>query len=186
MEKLSAKNRKFWALGKRAKRVAIAKDIISQISKGKIKPKKGSYGILPEAPEENGKLDEFLAGQKRPCKACALGSCMISLVNLGDRVEISDVVQKSWIGDVFCDQLDDDKMRTYLTEIFRPNQLVLIESAFEKRSFAGDDNQEGCTLDHDNDQVIEAISFGRVHGDPTDRLIAICKNIVKNEGTFKP
>jgi len=187
-QKLSAKNKAFWRLSKSEKRVAIAKDIIKQISKGKIKPKEGLYIHIKNKKKINNEdipLDSVFSNNT--CQACALGSCFISLVNLGDNLRLSDIegsesaFYRSWSIEALQ---DDYNWRKYLRRAFTPRQLSLIESAFEKRGIT--DEKDTLTFWNVNDVTSKAKEFGRTYKKDNERLIGICKNIIANKGTFKP
>lgn len=190
MEKqMSAKNKKFWAATKGEKRVMIAKDIIKQIKAGHIRPKTGAYIKLSKNKfvKTDGPLDQYF--DKTPCNACALGSCFISLVTVGDKLKISDVANTDYDGDYFMTRIENDSpWRDNLREIFPSLQLSMIESAFEVSHMRDErDGDIGEIYQDDNRRTIKkSIMFGRKYVKSSDRLIAICRNIIKNEGKFKP
>jgi hypothetical protein len=65
----------------------------------------------------------------------------------------------------------------YLTSYFSPEQIGLIELAFER----GDGWYPADTTDDDN-----AVEFGERYQYNTNRMKAIMQNIINNNGTFVP
>jgi hypothetical protein len=75
-----------------------------------------------------------------------------------------------------------DDLTARLGEIFPQEQQHLIESAFELTNMS---NGPGRTqLPHES--IDAAINFGAAYDVPKARLRAIMKNIVKNDGEFRP
>lgn len=175
---LSEKNKKFWAMTKPQQRVAVAKDVIKQLNNGFLDAREGVY-FRPEFNEiiEIPQLDKAITQIKKQgghCTVCGIGGCFVSLVRLGDKVETEEIFG------VFIeprDSGDDYKMKQLLRKVFTPDQLSMIECAFERYTGHGDAPYQ---------DRIKAAQFGRQYSDSKNRLIAIMKNIIKNKGEFKP
>ncbi len=89
------------------------------------------------------------------------------------------------IGDLGYNIYFDQSLDNGFTNIFTKKQLVLIEVAFEIKGtgyFSGDKKHDFLT----EKEIERARIFGIGFGDHTKRLVAICKNIVKNKGFFIP
>lgn len=192
-KKLSAKNAAFWALDKRNRRIAIAKDVIKQIDAGKISASSGTYFKMMQAPKSDGKLDLALKEQSH-CSCCGLGACFYSLIMLGDKVKVSEVIEKFPYLESFNygHSVYSDKMRDYLRDHFSSEQITLIESAFEKHRIEDPLVKKSKEL---TKIIRKAVSFGEKADKNFDisgfnnvnenRLISIMKNIIKNRGTFR-
>lgn len=189
--KQTTKNARFWALPKWAQRVAIAKDTLEQIKQKFYRPMKDTYLELDFSDNTNEmrgeqvpvKLDELfrkLKEERSKCEVCGIGACFVSLVNLGDEVITKKAFESEVVEDM--DSVDDDFMRKKLRKVFTSNQLALIECAFEK-DFTFDDKSKAGVPRKKREAASE---FGEAYYDHTDRLVAIMKNIIKNDGTFKP
>lgn len=188
---MNAKQKRFWTLTKAEKRIAIAKDIIKQIKAKMIIPESGIY-IVPRKNrflEEDKQLDEYFS--KTPCGACALGACFIGIVDAGDKLKVSDILTLNDYSTRFTmSDLDmSSKWRDELRRIFSPLQLSMIESAFEKTTMKDDEDRgrSANRLIDDNRRTIRAsVAFGMNYRRDKERLLEICKNIIKNGGKFIP
>lgn len=65
------------------------------------------------------------------------------------------------------------------SSVSRPKAFSRLEAAFEQRSDSHHKNASEVRLE-------DAVEFGGGFDDDTERLVAICNNIIKNKGTFKP
>jgi hypothetical protein len=171
-------------LTKTEMRVAIAKDVIAQIKAKKYNPTQGTW-----VDDENQSYEQWLYDNARDCKVdvrdytnnikkcnvCALGSLFVSAVN-----KYNNVYGTYWSlssGEVF----NTNETRNYnpLLRYFTIKQIRLIEYTFEGGMGA-------VCFDDDHPMVNKAYAFYSRYPDSKDRLLAIMKNIVKNNGTFKP
>lgn len=193
-ESTKAKNKRFWALQKRDQRVAVARDVLAMIKVNKIKAERGTYvdivekdwgsfwgKVLSAKGEE--RLDEVIIKEGVSCTCCGIGSLFVGLVDMGDKVKVEDVMTKNWRLDEYETYINDDSMREKLRKVFSPDQIGLIETAFEKRQ---------C-FDHEYFLTPESIrltrlatAFGRKYKKDETRLRAIMLNIIAHRGTFKP
>lgn len=181
---MSAKNKKFHALTKAEKRIAIAKDVLKWISKDKINPVKGTYVKLPgeftSTISEESPLDKVFETEQ--CKACALGACFIAMVDLGNNIKLGDIFKRDEYDDSFeQERINDWDMKNHLNKIFNKTQMDLIESAFET-----DDMSTNGGWKIPSPSIQKAINLGYGYDENSDRLKVIMKNIIKNKGTFKP
>ncbi len=175
-------NAEIKSAGKAQRRELIAKDAMEWVGRGLIEPYSGTYFSmsaidcqLPNDYENPGQLhDQILerAAEGDPCESCALGSMLVAFCLRFNNIEIGE-------------ELDYDLVLTrydmfVLGEIFDADQLALIETAFE-------------TLDRVSHfgnltyrQHLSAANFGNQYESDRERFFAIMRNIVKNNGTFKP
>lgn len=168
----------------REKSVAIAKDVLSNIRLLNIK--QGSYIVISNTmtAEDNGvqmqKLLPRILNNKKPCRVCALGACMLSHVKLFNKFKLeSDDLDPSYLAEgEFSDvELGDDKFRGDLVKSMGEINVSLIECAFEQ------------TYHHGNESIDQSRSaevFGKQYSDPVIRLRKIMKNLIKNDGEFVP
>ncbi len=196
---LSAKNKRFWAKTKAEQRVAIAKDVLKQISEKAMSPRIGRYAyfpregrvILPETP-----LDKVLEEASK-CTVCALGACFVSMVEMGNQMTVRDALKQEGINKRNTDRIlqreltykilwvEEQNLRRRLRRIFSGQQLAMLECAFEMQtSFT----QEASHLSYDKrvDLASKAMAWGKQFKTSRARLIAIMENIIANEGTFNP
>lgn len=185
-KKIKANNEAFRKMTKREKRIAIAKDVISSIKSHKFIPKPGVYMELvfgnkqeiKERVEEKNKLELqnlLLDNSIETCNVCAIGSIFASRVCLGNSFKIDGDEIYSYSELI----LNDDDMLDSLKSIFNEKQLREIEFAFE-----GDDITGFFYLKPDKFHE-KYTAFYDKYNNSSDRMIAIMKNIIKNEGEFK-
>jgi hypothetical protein len=194
----------FDALPKNEKAVLVAKDVLKQIKLKKYIPKVGSYikrsddyslkalGLKKKDDVKNN-FDKI-----PPCRVCVLGSMLLSCTNLGNRLTFSDV---DIINGDRIDNLNKPKIKKLFNSIFDAYQLLLIENAFEKPSEIADryaKNILGLKLSEEDFDKCENFYYkynnnnnnnnntGYNYDYPaaSERMVAICENIIKNKGTF--
>lgn len=155
-DSISKANATFSRLGKRAKRVAIAKDVLKWLRTRRLKAQSGTY----------------LEGEQgEKCTACALGAVFVCTAALASTVKFDDTYGNH-------PGTNSQHMRQQLAPYFSDEQLRLIEVAFEKDpSHANDDSAKAS--------VAAAKYNRRIRGDKKG-MKRIMQNIIKNEGTFKP
>lgn len=175
LSRMPVKNAKFWALPKEEKRIAIAKDVIKWLKEDKLVPKAGAFYLILKDQKDRGKLDKILREQE-DCQVCALGACFVGMVDLGDKLNFSDVFGSNFIVGTTNNIVDEYQMRRWLEKVFSTSQLIMIEKAFEYKLYGSDSE---ITFKKE-------VDFGANYKNDTDRLLAIMKNIIKNRGTFKP
>lgn len=160
----------------REKVVAIAKDVLKQIPK--LTVAQGTYinfdNDVAQSDVEGQELQALLPKlmKGKACKVCALGACMISHVRLFDKFKIPEA---GYAGDSIA--LSDGDFRDDLVASFGERNLSLIECAFEMDDYHGD-------ADLDDKEV--AVTWGEQYDKSDDRLRAIMKNIIANNGEFLP
>jgi hypothetical protein len=172
---------------KTEKKIAIAKDVLKHIKHFK-KITQGEYGCV--SMEENLPGDDsaqlHIDKITKNCETCALGACFVSYIRLYNKVKIDDFIIRN---DDIAHTIEfdyNDNIFHKLKSIFTQNQLDEIESAFELRDM-GDEHHFGDDgYEIDEDRFQDAIQFGYQYSTPSDRLAAIMKNIVKNNGKFVP
>jgi len=202
-------------MASKKKIIAIAKDVLAQIKAKKLKFRKG-YGYVEgriehkemETIDLSAQLQDKLEVLQPACTVCALGSCFLSYVRLFNNVKVKECgdyafsweEEKDWKFEV------DDLLSGILSEVFTPVQIGLIELAFETPKIdsiqylghfccnlprlLGLDTTYGLT-DKDRvgknwELVRNALAFGKRYRAMSDRVEAIMRNIVENDGKFVP
>lgn len=165
---IEKQNKAFHKSSKKKQRIAIAKDVLAQLKAKKYVAKTGDYvrsNYLSELDRSN-KLDlqKALLDKAPECTVCGLGAAFCSMARLGDRVQLNDV----------------NKIHEVLEPIFGMHQVELIEHAFE-----------GMCIDISNDYLSDKEEsscerFCNKRPEKAKRLAAIFRNIIKNDGVFKP
>jgi hypothetical protein len=177
------KNIAFDKLPPARKRVAIARDVIEQLDAKKYIAEEGSYVVphnfgkkhlagnryFPESAKNKSLKEYFCDSKKKACQVCAKGSLFLSYVS---KVNDFKVGQNMWL-----DDRDTDAYKK-LSEVFSSPQLELIEGVFE--------NYQNRT-NIDLNQFYRQNDLNYFEDDYADKCLrVICKNIIKNRGTFKP
>lgn len=158
------------------KRVAIAKDVLENLDR--LKVRQGNYicGTLLEEVDPKDNAQEKVKAIQAYCTVCALGACLLSHIRLWDRVmmgEIAGTYPTLYLNVQYAGTTAP--LKRYFTQ----RQLNLIESAFEMRPM----NKEHAASD---EEIAQAKFFGLGYINSQNRLKAIMENIIENEGTFKP
>lgn len=175
-------------LSKPEARVAIARDVLSQLRSQKLVAESGNYCYMfPKgSPNELGDIPEVISQQDvdnkidlqdifkkkvQKCEVCAKGALFVSMVRKYDNVPIP----VNGVGDSY---LDGTYVTSKLRRYFSGSQLELIEYAFELGTAGIPTASETVKYN--------ASSFCEQYDSDKERMIAIMKNIIKNEGTFIP
>jgi hypothetical protein len=169
---IEKQNKKFHKLSRRKQRLAIAEDVLTQIKAKKYVANKEAYVILgktfwKKSKSERQDLQKHLLSEDSGCRVCGLGAAFCSMSRLGDIVTLDDGNKRAIHGS--------------LQRMFVDYQLALIECAFE----GVQTRPISCPLSK-KDESLAWRFFDKYGGDHDKRLAAIFRNIIKNDGTFKP
>lgn len=164
---------KFKKMTAAQKRVAIARDVLKQIKARKFIIRTNHYLLWGDrSPLTPFSKETLTKADVKPCQCCAVGSAIAS----GLRLFNEDSVQ-------FIDGCNAPLASKVISRWFPKKQAAAMEMAFEIR-------QDSCRLKYfgqSESLMADAGKFGVKHmGDETKRAIAIFRNIIRNEGTFKP
>lgn len=161
---IAKRNLQFVKASAAQKRVIIAQDVIRALESRQLMAESGTY-IDNVRLTDDDKIES--------CTVCALGAVFVCSVQRDQ--EVLDT------GETLSDLADyctsPNAMRAQLEPYFGDEQLRLIESAFE-----GDDFGAATT----SAKTERAIKYFNRTGDDDKRLIKIMKNVIANNGTFKP
>jgi len=166
----------FETLSPSEKRVEIAKDVVASIRKGQYYACSGVY-VHPNYTvdcHDDEQFQNLLKNNEVTCSVCAIGACFMSLIRFTNNLTVGEYhSSSSRFG-------QDNDFRRRLEEYFPPEQLGLIEAAFEQA--------EGFALNMgvDSGLATKAMNFRTDEEDDEDALIRICENITENNGEFIP
>ena len=197
-DRIQKDNKEFKRAGKKQKRVLAAKDAIKWTNLGLLQLSKAAGYLTVEA--VSGRPDEWWNAQEKEagptqlheqilerveetldCHVCGVGGLLVAKCMRFDQFEISEL---------FCDEirLGIGEAGNGLADLFSDEQLALIECAFEQWHapsvvVGGVQSDFGSIAAEAQNK---AADFGERYYDHKERFLAIMRNIVKNEGTFKP
>jgi len=163
-------NKAFSKANKARKRVLIAKDVILRVALNNVNIKTGNFlskSDFLHALNRQLSFKDVLNNNNETCKVCAKGALFCSIIGRINNVTINDIQ-----GD--RNSLIDNNHKQLL-KYFSAEQLDMIETAFESGSYLNIISADA------KDKCVE---FYKQYTYPTDRLIAICENIINNKGTF--
>jgi hypothetical protein len=154
----------------RAKRVAVARDVIERIEAGKLRVATGGYLYIDEdaGPVDTdgliargGDLQPHVDEIERNCEVCALGAVLLSKARLMDAVPVAV------LGHVGSYQ---GAFHRSLADVFDENTLLAIESAFEQGRFGDTDLSRGAAV------------FGDQFDDDAERCVAVMEKVIEGNG----
>lgn len=188
--KAKTQSKPFSRLSAAAKRIAIAEDILKQIKAEQYTIRQGTWLDVdpivppPEVSQENkakevqhallgGKRTIELETQPATCTCCAVGAACASAIRLFNKHELAGSIEDGF--EIYNYEGGVEILKKY----FPVAQIDLMEAAFEQRTDGHHDSAGDDALDR-------AVLFGKKYARSNKRLQAICRNIIKNGGTFKP
>lgn len=199
----------FSRLSKADQRRAICRDALAQLRAKRYVAETGSFIKLmtPDTVTSKTSLRRLLA--RRVCNTCALGSILASQVRVNGDCKLGQqqfnqydtIYQISPVRPV-VPAGKHMLFSAFIKRYFSVAQLQLIEIAFERgrgafkvaryystafESTLYDETKRLSDLAITSDQAEAATVFGRLYSDPTDRLRAILKQIIRSkEAVFTP
>lgn len=185
-EYIDLSNEAFALMTKNEKKVQIAKDCLSRIELGQLEPYKGaivSYSSIQKLGKTNNNLTslkDILNNDIRPCEVCAKGGLFMSYVGRTNDFRLCDFTSS----DLEKYNSFSDSEHKKLLEIFTAKELAYIEFAFEGNQLL-DKFKNGKPLYFSYLEHQRVKNFFETFGYPEARLVAICNNIIDNNGKFK-
>lgn len=176
-EVFTISKKKFDKLSKTKQRLAVVQDVLDRIKLGQFKAKAEHFVTNLETNDELYKevqVSELLKSTSTKCEVCAKGGLFMSYIGIVNSYEI-----ESWRTSVGSPDNDKREMKL-LSKIISPKQLSLIETAFEGilyRSW-----NEALS----NEEYTKCRNFNSKYVTAEERLKAICQNMLKHDGIFKP
>ncbi len=155
--------------------ITIAKDVLMRIEIKQVTPFSGSFCKLVEDGDTDSiQLSEKLKSSETYCYACAKGSLFLSYIGIVNDYKVTNTGNIAWHGERM-----KSKEMVLLSNIFSPHQLSLIETVFE-------DTVYPCNEVLSGEDILRCKKFAQTYPNNTKRLIAICENIIDNNGIFIP
>ncbi len=172
---------KFNELTDSEKQIAVAKDVLYRINIKQLLPKKSLFcgfnnGVIIDGEQ----LSTVLKRPNLQCTVCAKGGLFLSYIGIVNDYKLKD-------SRIHNGEANTSKEMDLLSDVFSKKQLTLIETSFEGRLYPWN---ESLTEKEENKCLAfygkykDTAHEGKL--DNTVVLIAICKNIIKNKGEFKP
>lgn len=171
--KIKRENKYFQEATRAEKRVIIAKDCITRIKLEQLIANKGKVFISEILPREGNIKNIINESSDFQCNACAKGGLLMSYIGRINNLDFCDISTSDG-----CSKVESRKDLKKLKGIFTELQLDLIEAAFEGDLY---NNQESSNKKKEENYK----AFFRKYTSSSNRLIAICQNIIDNKGTFK-
>ena len=191
MQKINAAiektNAEFKKATKAQKRVMIAKDVLAQLKAKRYIPESGvwvepMYKSRKMGNEEESVQKLFAEKNITKCNVCALGAMFMSCTNMNNNTTVGDLEDEC--GGVLGELIEDNyKLSNGLNRIFTCQQLALIETYFENGG--GYFETGGRYFQHRVVDYDHLDKFSITYNEDK-RLELIMKNIIENQGTFKP
>lgn len=161
------------AAEKKELRIAIAKDVLKRLRGKKLIPLQGTYvrpanrvfDLFDDEDSQQSQAQKHLDKLTDGCRVCALGAMFCSYVALKNKAKVFEFLNS--------DSFYDVEYR--LKQAFSYSQLELIEGAFEGTWIQRESQLENAD---------EIMAFVDKYACPRERMRAIMKNIIKNDGTF--
>jgi hypothetical protein len=162
------KTKSFTKLSAAQKRVAIAKDVLKQIKAQKMLIESNAYwNVEADNLEFDTQVDKaILCKRDTKCTCCAAGAAVLSGIRLFNKVTIAAE--------------NGGYSERVKSEYFSQAQMGLIEAAFEESSGAH------LSGNRNSQKYKKACRFNDGIDNDETRAIRIFKNIIKNNGEFKP
>lgn len=177
-------NKRFRAASRAERRVLIAQDIIDRIRVKQFKPETGVWAHVDGIGGANSKDSvQTIINGGSTCECCAVGGMLLSCIAFKNRVTVNDVEEKEALsGNEVLGYGDwGNRDKTGLKKLFGQQQLSVIEYCFEDgQGVASQDDLPSSKIDRIQDYC------GNLPGEPDKRMLVIMKNIIDNNGTFKP
>jgi len=167
---IEATNEKFENASDAEKRVMVAEDVISRLRLGQFEAEAGAQIFSADGEVEFGhdSVKEFFTKRKTTtCNACQKGAILMSYVCRVNEFNFIDLEMGAILSST---------QEKKLKEIFPMDQMNLMETAFEGAAYS--------ITEQKKDQ--RAKNFFERYPAHNKRMIAICENIIENEGEFKP
>jgi hypothetical protein len=186
-------NKDFEKLPINEKRIAIAKDAISQLKKEKFLAVESCYisfegddameaayeKAITKAEDETEFRDVL---KKVPqCEVCARGALFVSSVRLFNNFNVG--AMKKCEAEEGNNSPGYDSIKKIEKRFFSVNQIGLIELAFEGDEYVSKEASDANNYDNESSHAFRFFGF---YQDATDRMIAIMQNIIDNGGKFVP
>jgi hypothetical protein len=168
------------------KKMQIAKDCIKRIEIGQLEPLQGAIistkAINTFRAKKTLSVKEIINDDTMlpTCQVCAKGGLFLAYVG---RVNEFSTLSLTLDTRNEYNTVNDDEHKKLL-QLFTARELAHIEFAFEGRQCLRYDT-ESKPINFDTLEIKRILNFKSKYFNPEIRLVEICKNIIRNKGTFK-
>ncbi len=181
----------FSKLSPSAQRMAVYQDVIETLTAGKANATEQRYlGHIEQSRlpaevlnNEDALVNDALPAMRKHCHTCALGNLLLAFANQSRSVRFWSLVNAR--GSYYVDFIDGVALTRKLSSLFDDAQLELLEAAFEGESFAITTLKFSCNERKDSPYRI-ACTYKWRYATESARLLAVCRNAIRNGGTFIP
>jgi hypothetical protein len=160
----------FMDLPPRARRVAIAKDVIAMLEVDRLLPVCGIFVRRLDGKTYFKPTALVADVVRKPCEVCAKGALFVAAVTRKNGIKMNE------LGLEYLNELNNSQIKEYLRDCFDVGQLDLIEAAFENWDL----------VEYGHLRRVSPVHWAIDVHDPSLRMSMIMENIVKNGGLFKP
>lgn len=195
----------FNKLARAERATLIAKDVIKSIKAGYITPMcANGYITSLQVTDDNLEDKDYcdidarsaILNNQISCDVCGRAALFLSAVKFKNKLTLEDINRYEF--DYISDNPKEVTGTNYLSSEFSKRQQALIETAFEGKIFGrhegeiGDKNLVSLSGAHKAQyfRIAQQVLYNRNDNETMEfsdfLLIKICKNIIKNNGTFKP
>jgi hypothetical protein len=176
---MNKRTQQFLALSINEKRIAIAQDVIQQVRLEKFNPERGTYNDihLPgnyeicEIENQEKSMQSVLKDSGAECTVCARGAIFLSTIRKSNQYSVKEFLDGS--GEGYC---PDAKVEN---KYFTKETTLSMERVFEDNIY-NDDSESDFVLFIDNECGNSSVDRD------TFALVAICRNVIENNGNWKP
>lgn len=208
VSKMTKAERNAWynALSKPEKAVAVCEDVLLQIKNEKYVMTSGTYVQLEFDKDvkqrtindiiKHEQLDEVISAKSVTCNVCAIGSAFMSCVRLGNAVETEDLLGVNSDNKDYWDDYivtpgetisgEEKVALDKLSEAFTVKEYRAMEFMFEGQDICDtfDDYNDDTDEYEDSIKLKSAYEVGYKHLTSTEKMIKMCKQIIKDKGYF--
>lgn len=173
-ELIDAANARFNSMTPAERRVEVAKDVILQLRNGLYQATKSTYVNFKRSIAFDANRDMCtLADDEIRCECCVRGAMFLSKARKFNNLKMGDIPTLP-LHDKRIYTINASNFKTYERELFSPDQIMLMECAFERWV------DYTVFPPHVNEYI------NKLPNDPTERMITIMQNVIDNQGTFVP
>lgn len=175
---------------RKKQRIRVAKDVLKSLNTMKVK--RGAFVAGNRMTVGENDSQKVVAKKlQKQCQVCALGACLLSTVKLYNKLDLLQA--NGGASSLYGYEIENRDMFNRLLDSFSPEQIILIEQAFEQGGgYFSQPYYESNKGDLGFDGYLPAklreaaVKFGNNYANHTRRLGAIMRSIIANDGEFIP
>lgn len=175
-EEIRKRNEEFERLSPDQKRVTVAKDLLKRLEEDTMQATFGDWLTVSQTARDldpETEVQTIINDPRVICSGCLIGGLVLCAIDRHNQLKVGSLVETGR-GEICVDQREAFE---YLEQFFDPHQLRMMEIAFETGG-------GGCAPM--NEEEWDASEFEPGANSSHERMNAILRNVVVNNGTFKP